>query len=185
MENEILNLDIQSNGVAIVELHRPDTRNALNLELRQQLAAMFEQLAASDTVRAIVITGGEKVFAAGADIRDFTTAKTVDMYLRHTEQYWRAIIDCPKPIVAAVNGYALGGGCELAMHADIIIAGKSAQFGQPEVKLGLMPGAGGTHRCLHRSTMPSTGTGDGRRFRTDRHLGEQRRHSTCFAGREF
>jgi len=148
MESEILNLDIQSNGVAIVELHRPDTRNALNLELRQQLAAMFEQLAASDTVRAIVITGGEKVFAAGADIRDFTTAKTVDMYLRHTEQYWRAIIDCPKPIVAAVNGYALGGGCELAMHADIIIAGKSAQFGQPEVKLGLMPGAGGTQRLL-------------------------------------
>lgn len=148
MNKEILNLDIQSNGVVIVELHRPEARNALNLELRQQLAATFAQLAASDSVRAIVITGGEKVFAAGADIRDFTTAKTVDMHLRHTEQYWQAIIDCPKPIIAAVNGYALGGGCELAMHADIIIAGKSAQFGQPEVKLGLMPGAGGTQRLL-------------------------------------
>ena len=106
MSNEVLHLDIQSNGVAIVELYRPDARNALNLKLRQQLATTFEKLAASDAVRTIVITGGEKVFAAGADIRDFTTAKTVDMYLRHTEQYWQAIIDCPKPIVAAVNGYA-------------------------------------------------------------------------------
>ncbi|PVZ78239.1 enoyl-CoA hydratase [Serratia sp. S1B] len=148
MMDKILNLDIQDHGIAIIELHRPNARNALNLELRQQLAATFEQLTASDTVRAIVITGGEKVFAAGADIRDFSTAKTVDMYLRHTEQYWQSIIDCPKPIIAAVNGYALGGGCELAMHADIIIAGKSAQFGQPEVKLGLMPGAGGTQRLL-------------------------------------
>ena len=149
MENtQILKLDIQNNGVAIVEIHRPEARNALNLELRQALSEIFQELSTNDAVRSIVITGGDKVFAAGADIKDFTTASTAQMYLRHTEQYWQSIVDCPKPIIAAVNGYALGGGCELAMHADIIVAGKSAKFGQPEVKLGLMPGAGGTQRLL-------------------------------------
>lgn len=149
MENtQILNLAIQENGVAVVQLQRPEARNALNLELRKALSDTFQKLSQNDAVRAIVITGGEKVFAAGADIKDFTTATTAQMYLRHTEQYWQSLVDCPKPIIAAVNGYALGGGCELAMHADIIIAGKSAKFGQPEVKLGLMPGAGGTQRLL-------------------------------------
>lgn len=149
MENtKILNLTIQENGVAIVQLHRPEARNALNLELRQALSNAFQALNQNPAVRAIVITGGEKVFAAGADIKDFTTATTAQMYLLHTEQYWQSLIDCSKPIIAAVNGYALGGGCELAMHADIIIAGESAKFGQPEVKLGLMPGAGGTQRLL-------------------------------------
>ncbi|HCN35970.1 MULTISPECIES: enoyl-CoA hydratase [Acinetobacter] len=149
MENtQILSLDIQENGVAVVQLHRPEARNALNLELRKALSDTFQQLSQDDAVRVIMITGGEKVFAAGADIKDFTTATTAQMYLRHTEQYWQSLVDCPKPIIAAVNGYALGGGCELAMHADIIIAGQSAKFGQPEVKLGLMPGAGGTQRLL-------------------------------------
>ena len=145
---EILKLTVQEDGVAIVEIHRPEARNALNLELRQQLSEAFQYLSKLEAVRAIVLTGGEKVFAAGADIKDFTTATTAQMYLRHTEQYWQSITDCPKPIIAAVNGYALGGGCELAMHADIIIAGENAKFGQPEVKLGLMPGAGGTQRLL-------------------------------------
>jgi len=149
MENtQILSLDIQENGVAVVQLHRPEARNALNLELRKALSDTFQQLSQDDAVRVIMITGGEKVFAAGADIKDFTTATTAQMYLRHTEQYWQSLVDCPKPIISAVNGYALGGGCELAMHADIIIAGQSAKFGQPEVKLGLMPGAGGTQRLL-------------------------------------
>lgn len=144
----ILKLQIQDDGVALICLNRPEARNALNLELRQQLSETFLQLSKNEDVRVIVITGGEKVFAAGADIKDFTTATTTEMYLRHSEQYWQSIASCPKPIIAAVNGYALGGGCELAMHADIIIAGQSAQFGQPEVKLGLMPGAGGTQRLL-------------------------------------
>lgn len=135
-------------NVVVVTLNRPDARNALNLGLRQELSKTFQVLSADPKVRAIVVTGGAKVFAAGADIKDFTTATTALMYLRHTEQYWQSITDCPKPIIAAVNGYALGGGCELAMHADIIIAGESAKFGQPEVKLGLMPGAGGTQRLL-------------------------------------
>ncbi|MCH4248235.1 MAG: enoyl-CoA hydratase [Acinetobacter populi] len=145
---QILKLDIREDGVAIIEIHRPEARNALNLALRQALSETFRQLNHDASVRAIVLTGGEKVFAAGADIKDFTTTSTAQMYLRHTEQYWQSIIDCTKPIIAAVNGYALGGGCELAMHADMIIAGRSAQFGQPEVKLGLMPGAGGTQRLL-------------------------------------
>lgn len=145
---QILKVEIQDNGVARIELHRPEARNALNLELRQALSETFQKLNKNIAVRAIVLTGGEKVFAAGADIHDFTTASTVEMYLRHTEQYWQSLTDCSKPIIAAVNGYALGGGCELAMHADIIVAGQSAKFGQPEVKLGLMPGAGGTQRLL-------------------------------------
>lgn len=149
MQNsEVLNLKIQDDGVALITLNRPEARNALNLELRHQLSETFKALTLNDDVRAIVITGGDKVFAAGADIKDFTTATTAQMYLRHTEQYWQSLTDCPKPIIAAVNGYALGGGCELAMHADIIVAGQSAKFGQPEVKLGLMPGAGGTQRLL-------------------------------------
>lgn len=145
---QILKLTHQDDGVAVIELHRPNARNALNLELREALAQAFIDLDQNPAVRAIVLTGGQQVFAAGADIKDFTTAGTADMYLRHTEQYWQAISSCSKPIIAAVNGFALGGGCELAMHADIIIAGESAQFGQPEVKLGLMPGAGGTQRLL-------------------------------------
>ncbi|EFM60272.1 enoyl-CoA hydratase [Brucella sp. BO2] len=85
---------------------------------------------------------------AGADVREFASAGPIEMYLRHTEYLWDAIASCAKPVIAAVNGYALGGGCELAMHCDIIVAGEGAVFGQPEVKLGLMPGAGGTQRLI-------------------------------------
>lgn len=145
---EILKINIHEDGMAILEINRPEARNALNHDLRQQLSETFEYLSKAKAVKSIVLTGGNTVFAAGADIKDFTTATTAQIYLRHNEQYWKSISHCPKPIIAAVNGYALGGGCELAMHADIIIAGKNAQFGQPEVKLGLMPGAGGTQRLL-------------------------------------
>lgn len=135
-------------GVALLRLNRPHATNALSLELQALLSRYFTELAIDPEVRCIVLTGGDKVFAAGADINDFLTAKTVDVYLRHSERYWDAITNCRKPIIAAVNGYALGGGCELAMHADIIVAGKSAKFGQPEIKIGLMPGAGGTQRLF-------------------------------------
>lgn len=148
MEEPIIILQKLDGGVALVQLNRPKVRNALDNTLRQQLADIFYQLSDDDTVRAIVLTGGDKVFAAGADVNDFLTAKTADVYLRHSERYWAAVANCPKPIVCAINGYALGGGCELAMHTDIIIAGKSAKFGQPEIKLGLMPGAGGTQRLF-------------------------------------
>lgn len=148
MEEQIIICEQQENGVSVIRLNRPKVRNALNTELREQMAEIFNKLNDDVNTKAIVLTGGDKVFAAGADINDFLTAKTVDVYLRHSERYWDAITNCCKPIIAAVNGYALGGGCELAMHADIIVAGKSAKFGQPEIKIGLMPGAGGTQRLF-------------------------------------
>lgn len=148
MEEQIIICETLENGVSLLTLNRPKVRNALNAELREKMANIFIQLNDDPQTKAIVLTGGDKVFAAGADINDFLTAKTVDIYLRRSEQYWDAINNCRKPIIAAVNGYALGGGCELAMHADIIVAGKSAKFGQPEIKIGLMPGAGGTQRLF-------------------------------------
>lgn len=138
----------QENGVAIVRISRPEAKNALNSHVRQLLAEHFRALAIEPQVRAIVLTGGEECFVAGADIREFAQASPIEMYRRRTEYLWEPISRCPKPVIAAVNGFALGGGCELAMHCDIIVAGESARFGQPEVKLGLMPGAGGTQRLI-------------------------------------
>ena len=133
-------------GVALVTLNRPEVKNALNLSLRQELADHFRRLGPDADTRCIVLTGGDKVFAAGADIRDMAERGAVEMMLRNIHLLWEAIASCPKPVIAAVNGYAWGGGCELAMHADIIIAGESATFCQPEIKVGIMPGAGGTQR---------------------------------------
>ncbi len=146
MSTSVVHLDIQANGVAVVRIDRPEAKNALNAAVRQQLAEHFRALSDNPEVRAVVLTGGEECFVAGADIREFAQASPIEMYRRHTELLWEAISRCPKPVIAAVNGFALGGGCELAMHCDIIVAGESARFGQPEVKLGLMPGAGGTQR---------------------------------------
>ena len=97
-------------------------------------------------MKAIVLTGNSEAFAAGADIKAMAEAHPVELMLRRNHEQWQAIARCPKPIIAAVNGFALGGGCELAMHADIIVAGENATFGQPEVRVGIMPGAGGTQR---------------------------------------
>jgi enoyl-CoA hydratase len=138
-------LEHPQEGVALVRLNRPEVKNALNLAVRQKLADYFTALGSDQSVRCIVLTGGE-VFAAGADIKDMVELGAVEMMLRNTHRMWQAIADCPKPVIAAVNGYAWGGGCELAMHADIIIAGEGASFCQPEVKVGIMPGAGGTQR---------------------------------------
>ena len=144
----VVTLDVQDNGVAVVRIHRPDVKNALNAQVREALAEHFRDVAKRRDVRAIVLTGGEQFFVAGADIKEFANAGAIDMYRRHTEYLWEAISRCPKPVIAAVNGFALGGGCELAMHCDLIVAGESARFAQPEVKLGLMPGAGGTQRLI-------------------------------------
>ncbi|KPH00946.1 enoyl-CoA hydratase [Pseudomonas sp. RIT-PI-q] len=144
----VVDLHIRDDAVAVVRIDRPEVKNALNGAVREQLATIFRALADDDRVRAIVLTGGEQCFVAGADIREFADASPIEMYRRHTEYLWEAISRCPKPVIAAVNGVALGGGCELAMHCDIIVAGQSARFAQPEVKLGLMPGAGGTQRLI-------------------------------------
>ena len=137
-----------SEGVALVRLHRPEATNALSLELQHQLAQAFTELAHDDAVRCIVLTGGEQVFAAGGDIRSMVEATPVDILQRHTERLWAPIQHCPKPVIAAVCGYAFGGGAELAMHCDIIIAGEGASFAQPEIRIGIMPGIGGTQRLV-------------------------------------
>ena len=133
-------------GVALIRINRPQVKNALNMAVRYELADLFIELGCDDAVRCIVLAGNGKDFAAGADLTEMAEAGAIDMMLRRTDLLWRAIGDCPKPVIAAVNGFALGGGCELAMHADIIIAGENAQFGQTEVRVGIMPGAGGTQR---------------------------------------
>lgn len=135
-------------GTAIVRINRPEARNALSMDLRHELADAFHALAGDDAVKAVVLTGSDRDFAAGADIRSMMGVGAVEMYQRHTERLWAAIGDFPRPVIAAIRGNALGGGLELAMNADIIIAGESANLGQPEVRLGIMPGAGGTQRLI-------------------------------------
>ncbi len=134
--------------IAVIRLNRPEARNALNVAVRQTLARHFADLGDDERTRCIILTGGEKIFAGGADIRDMVERTPIDLMTRRSERLWQSIASCPKPVIAAVNGYAVGGGCELAMHADIIVAGEGAMFGQPEVKVGIMPGAGGTQRLV-------------------------------------
>ena len=133
-------------GVGLIRINRPEARNALNLEVRKLIGQYLTEMTDDDAVRCIVLTGNDKAFAAGADIKEMANAGTIDMLLRGTQKMWRTIYACPKPVIAAVSGFALGGGCELAMTCDIIIAGESARFGQPEVKIGIIPGGGGTQR---------------------------------------
>ncbi len=133
-------------GVGLIRINRPEARNALNMEVRRLIARNLAEMGEDDAIRCIVLTGNEKAFAAGADIKEMAGAGTIEMLARGTHKLWRTIAACPKPVIAAVNGFALGGGCELAMTCDIIVAGESAKFGQPEVKIGIIPGGGGTQR---------------------------------------
>jgi enoyl-CoA hydratase len=133
-------------SVGIVTLNRPDVLNALSLELMGQLVEALEKLDADPFVRCIVLHGSDRAFAAGADINDMADASVVTMYERNQFARWERIKRIRKPIIAAVSGYCLGGGCELAMHCDIIIAAENARFGQPEINIGVIPGAGGTQR---------------------------------------
>ena len=133
--------------IAVVQLNRPEVLNAISEELMGELVAALEELDADDAIRCIVITGNEKAFAAGADIKTtFIEATPISMLRQDLTTRWERIRRVKTPIVAAVSGYALGGGCELAMVCDIIVASETAQFGQPEVNLGIIPGAGGTQR---------------------------------------
>lgn len=143
--SEVLHEKLEG-GVLLLRINRPDAKNALNQAVREQLAEYCRAAATDPAIKVIVMTGSSEVFVAGADIKAMADASPIELLLRQNQQYWDAIAHCPKPIIAAVNGYALGGGCELAMHADIIIAGENATFGQPEVRVGIMPGAGGTQR---------------------------------------
>ena len=134
-------------AVATIRLNRPEALNALNSQLLDELAEALSEMDASPRVGAIVLTGSEKAFAAGADIKEMAPKGFADMFLEDLfAAQSETILRCRKPVVAAVAGYCLGGGCELAMMCDLIIAADTARFGQPEVNLGIMPGIGGTQR---------------------------------------
>ena len=150
----LVSLDVQD-AVGTIRLARPPM-NALDAEMQDQLRQAAEEAAARADVRAVVLWGGEKVFAAGADIKEMQRMSYTDMVQRGPalQGAFDAVARIPKPVVAAVTGYALGGGCELALCADIRIAAENARFGQPEILLGLIPGAGGTQR-LSRLVGPS------------------------------
>ena len=141
-------LEYPDDGIALLRINRPEALNALNITIRTELADHFQRLGADDKVRCIVLTGNEKAFVAGADLKEMADKGTADMVNNRLIELWRVIARCPKPVIAAVNGFALGGGCELAMHADIIVAGESARFGQPEVRVGIMAGGGATQRLV-------------------------------------
>ena len=132
--------------IALIELNRPKELNALNRQLMVEIRDTLRELDEDDNVRVIILTGGERVFAAGADIKQMANATAIDMFNIDQFSTWDQIKKTKKPIIAAVSGFALGGGCELAMTCDMIVASETAKFGQPEIKIGTMPGAGGTQR---------------------------------------
>jgi enoyl-CoA hydratase len=133
-------------GIATVTLNRPQVLNALNQALMEELATAMEALDHDAAVRCLVVTGNDRAFAAGADVHEFADASIADVVRAYRFHQWDRIRRIGKPVIAAVSGYALGGGCELAMLCDVIIASETARFGQPEIRLGLIPGAGGTQR---------------------------------------
>ena len=133
-------------GIALIELHRPEALNALNLQMMQELKDTLLSLDEDESVKVIIVTGNKKAFAAGADIKQMAGNSAIDMLKIDQFKTWDQIRKVQKPIIAAVSGFALGGGCELALTCDMIVASETARFGQPEIKIGVMPGAGGTQR---------------------------------------
>ncbi len=146
MAYETIIAETKDGGVALITLNRPDALNALNNQLIAELGEAIDGFEADDAIGCIVITGSEKAFAAGADIKEMQPKSYMDVYKENFISSWERVAKCRKPVIAAVNGFALGGGCELAMMCDFIIAGEKAKFGQPEVTLGILPGAGGSQR---------------------------------------
>ncbi|NTV63388.1 MAG: enoyl-CoA hydratase [Oscillochloris sp.] len=146
MSDERLVLTEIAGHIATLTLNRPKALNALSPELMDELIAAVEQCDADETIRVIILTGGLRAFAAGADIKAMSQSSPMKMQTSGIIAKWDRIRACRKPIIAAVSGYALGGGCELAMMCDIILASETAQFGQPEINIGVIPGAGGTQR---------------------------------------
>ncbi|MEC3853115.1 enoyl-CoA hydratase-related protein [Paenarthrobacter ureafaciens] len=135
-------------GVAQLTISRPERRNALNIEVKELVARAVEQLSADPSIRVIVITGAGGAFVAGTDVAEMQSLTPVEHTLKVTDRMFTVLRNCPKPLIAAVEGYALGGGCELALSCDVVIASEKARFGQPEILLGVIPGAGGTQRLL-------------------------------------
>lgn len=141
---------IEEDGpVRIIRLNRPEALNALSTALMGELVDALTAFDEDEAVRCTVLTGSEKAFAAGADIREMADAGAIDMLKLTGFDHWDRLRKIKKPIIGAVNGFALGGGCELAMNCDILIASDTARFGQPEINIGVMPGAGGTQRLTH------------------------------------
>ena len=141
-------------GVGLVRLNRAQQLNALNLEMRQAIATAFLALSGDPAIRVIVVTGGEKVFAAGADLRLLVDKSSQEVAELNLPSYWHPVVSCEKPVIAAVNGYCLGAGSELMQMCDIVVADTSARIGQPEAKVGIMPGAGGTQRLARTVGKP-------------------------------
>lgn len=144
--SDLVEVSEPQNAVRLLQMNSPETRNALTIEMRKAISQSFQAATDDDSIKCIVLTGGETTFSAGADVSSIVDCGPMDVARAGVERYWLALKNCAKPIIAAVNGHAMGGGCELAMHADIIVAGESAVFGQPEVRLGIMPGSGATQR---------------------------------------
>ena len=135
-----------SDDIVVLKINRPQVRNAINLDVRTRLADEIAKSGADNVVRCVIVTGSDAAFAAGADIGEMAEAGPVEVMSRNVQKYWRTIMDSPKPLIAAIEGFALGGGLELALCADIIIAGEGAKLGLPEVKVGILPGGGGTQK---------------------------------------
>lgn len=153
-------------SVAVLRLDRPEARNALSPEMMDELGGALERLDNADDVRAIVIAGSDEVFAAGADIRALRDRTFGEALFHPASVFWKRVAGCRTPLIAAVSGFALGGGCELALACDMIVASDTAEFGQPEITLGIIPGGGGTQRLV-------------------RVLGKQRAMELVLTGRRF
>jgi len=152
--------------VALCRLNRPEARNALSPELMEDLAGQLERFDADAEVRCIVIAGSDEVFAAGADIGALAEREFHEAVFHPAAAFWKRVAECRTPLVAAVSGFALGGGCELALSCDLIVASETAEFGQPEITLGIIPGGGGTQRLA-------------------RTIGKQRAMELVLTGRRF
>ncbi len=140
--------DYPAKGVARLRLNRPEARNALNTQLRKTLADSFRAVEEDERICCAIVCGSSTHFAAGADLKEIVDLGPADIWRLGVLRFWKVISGFSKPLIAAVAGPALGGGCELALHADIILAARSARFGQPEVRVGIMPGGGATQRLM-------------------------------------
>lgn len=138
--------------VLLLRIHRPSRRNALHFALRAEIADCFTRASDDPEIRVVIITGGDD-FAAGADVTELAELGPIELMAKRVHRYWQAVAECPKPVIAAIEGLALGGGLELALCADIVIAGEGARVGFPEIKLGIFPGGGGTQRILTRVSL--------------------------------